>query len=389
MKLWNTGKCTTITEATVIDKEIEQEQRVVLVGIHSKRSHGCDFEGYMMELAALVEARGGVVAATLVQARERPDQRTYLGKGKISELLRLLEESDADLVVFDRELSPGQLQALEELLPVRIIDRTMLILEIFTTRAHSLEGKLQVELASLEYRLPRLAGQGQVLSRTGAGIGTRGLGEQKLELDRRYLKRRINDLKRQLAKVDKTRELHRKQRLRRGVKTISLVGYTNAGKSSIFNALCQKAHSSGKNQAEADQRLFQTLDTTTRKIKLPGGHEVLISDTVGFVQNLPPHLIAAFRSTLEEAVAADIILHIIDISNEAYFDKVEVVNQVLTELGARPEQVHMVFNKIDQAADHEWQQGAVPRISARTGQGVEELLLFIEQALWPKDGSLN
>lgn len=351
--------------------------------MRSTRRNGDDFDGYMKELAALVEAAGGVVAATLVQPRERPDHRTYIGKGKIAELVHLVEEIEADLVIFDRELSPGQLRSLDEELPVRVIDRTMLILDIFTTRAHSLEGKLQVELAALEYQLPRLVGKGQVLSRTGAGIGTRGLGEQKLELDRRYLRRRINDLKRQLAKVEKTRDLHRKQRLRRGLKTISLVGYTNAGKSSLFNALCQKAHSSGQKQADADQRLFQTLDTTTRKIKLSGEHEALISDTVGFVQDLPPHLIAAFRSTLEEAIAADVILHIIDVSDPAYFDKVEVVNQVLEQLGARPEQVFMVFNKVDKTPEVEW-QGAVPRISALTGQGIPELLSFIEAALWPK-----
>lgn len=342
-----------------------------------------DFDSYMKELAALAEAAGGMVTATLVQVRERPDHRTYIGKGKITELLYLVEESHADLVIFDRELSPGQLRSLEEQLPIKVIDRTMLILDIFTTRAHSLEGKLQVELAALEYQLPRLVGKGQLLSRTGAGIGTRGLGEQKLELDRRYLRRRINDIKRQLAKLENTRDLHRKQRLRRGLKTISLVGYTNAGKSSLFNALCQKAHSSGQNQAEADQRLFQTLDTTTRKIKFSGGHEALISDTVGFVQDLPPHLIAAFRSTLEEAIAANIILHVIDVSDEAYLDKVEVVNQVLEQLGASPEQVYMVFNKIDKTSDIDW-HGSVPRISALTGQGITELLSFVEAALWPE-----
>lgn len=333
----------------------------------------------------MVEAAGSQVVATLVQARERPDSRTFMGKGKLRELLHLVEELEPDLLVFDRELSPGQLRHLDELIPVQVIDRTMLILDIFSRRAHSLEGKLQVELAALQYQLPRLIGKGRVLSRTGAGIGTRGLGEQQLELDRRHIRRRINDLQRQLLKVEKTRDLHRQQRLRRGTKTVSLVGYTNAGKSSLFNMLCQKAHSSGQSQTEADERLFQTLDTTTRKIKLAAGHEILISDTVGFIQDLPPHLIAAFRSTLEEAVGADVILHIIDAADEAYFEKVDVVSRVLEELGADREQVYMVFNKIDKAPQIEPVNGGVPRISALTGQGIADLLVFLDQLLWPEE----
>jgi GTP-binding protein HflX len=361
-------------------------QRVILAGLRSRKD-GYNLAGYMKELKALVEAAGGRAVATLVQTRERPDSRTFFGKGKLQELLHLVEELEPDLLVFDRELSPGQLRHLDELIPVQVIDRTMLILDIFSSRAHSLEGKLQVELATLQYRLPRLIGKGQVLSRTGAGIGTRGLGEQQLELDRRHIRRRINDLQRQLAKVKKTRDLHRKQRLRQGLKTVSLVGYTNAGKSSLFNMLCQKAHSSGQDQAEADERLFHTLDTTIRKIKLAAGHEVLISDTVGFIQDLPHHLIAAFRSTLEEAVGADVILHIIDAADEAYFEKVEVVNQVLEELGADREQVYMVFNKIDKAPQLESVNGVVPRISALTGQGIADLLLFLDQLLWPQDAA--
>jgi len=372
-----------ILEATIINKVGEKAPRVILVGLRHSRRNGSDFEGFMRELEALVEAAGVTVVGTLVQSRDKPDQRSYIGRGKIAELVHLVEETGADMVVFDHELSPGQLRFLEEQVPARIIERTGLILDIFSSRAHSLEGKLQVELASLQYQLPRLMGQGRVLSRTGGGIGTRGLGEQQLELDRRQIRQRISDIKRQLAKVEKTRSLHRKQRQRRGLKTISLVGYTNAGKSSLFNMLCQKAHHSGQDQAEADQRLFQTLDTTTRRIRFADGREALLSDTVGFIQDLPPHLIAAFRSTLEEAVAADVILHVIDVSDEAYFEKVGVVNQVLEELGASREQIHMVFNKVDLLPGFKGGNGSVPYISALTGQGIPELLVFLEKVLWP------
>lgn len=359
-------------------------QRVILAALRS-RQDGYDLEDYLQEMAALVEAVGGQVVATLVQSRERPDKKRFFGKGKLEELLHLVEEIDPAYLVFDRELSPGQLAYLSKKIPVEIVDRNMLILGIFASRARSFEGKLQVELATLQYQLPRLVGKGQVLSRTGAGIGTRGLGEQQLELDRRQIRRRINDLGGRLAKAEKTRALHRKQRERQGLKTVSLVGYTNAGKSSLFNMLCQKAHSSGQEQAEADERLFQTLDTATRKIRLlQPAHEVLITDTVGFVQDLPHHLIAAFRSTLEEAALADVVLHIVDVADEAYLEKAEVVDQVLTELGARPEQVYLVFNKIDKVGQPELDNGSVLRVSALSGEGVDDLLLFLDRLLWPE-----
>lgn len=353
-----------------------------MAGINSRRDK-YDFESHMEELKALIEAASGRVVATMVQSRERPDRKGFFGKGKLEELLHLVEELEPDLIVFDRELSAGQLGHFGELFPVGVIDRTMLILDIFSRRARSLEGKLQVELATLQYQLPRLVGKGQVLSRTGAGIGTRGLGEQQLELDRRRIRQRISDLRRQLAKMEKTRGLHRKQRQRQGLKTVSLVGYTNAGKSSLFNALCQKAHSSGKDQAGADERLFHTLDTLTRKVKSAPEHEFLISDTVGFIQDLPHHLIAAFRSTLEEAALADVVLHIIDAADEAYFEKAEVVKQVLGDLGADPEQVHMIFNKIDKVPQFELANGPVLKISALTGHGIDDLLLFLDGLLWP------
>jgi len=229
-------------------------------------------------------------------------------------------------------------------------------------------------LATLEYRLPRLTGIGKELSRTGAGIGTRGAGEQKLETDRRVIRRQIKDIKKQLEKAEKTRNLHRKRRQRAGLPLVSLVGYTNSGKSSLFNALCKVGHSSRSEQVEANARLFQTLDTTIRKVQISPGKEILISDTVGFIQDLPPDLIAAFRSTLEEVLEADLLLHVIDISDSDYLDKIDVVDEVLEELGAEPERVLKVFNKIDLV------ESTVPmgvNVSARYGTGIRELLSII------------
>lgn len=328
---------------------------------------------YLEELQGLVEAAGGVVAAVIVQSRDRPHPATYIGKGKLEELNNLIAELEPDLLVFGNDLSPGQLRNLEDRFSVKIIDRTMLILDIFSQRARSREGKLQVELASLEYRLPRLTGKGRELSRTGGGIGTRGLGEQRLELDRRYIRRRIQDIKKLLAGVERNRQLQRKRRIRSGIKTVSLVGYTNAGKSSLFNALCQKAHNSGTGQVEADSRLFQTLDTTTRRISMKPGLEFLITDTVGFIQDLPPHLVAAFRSTLEEAVHADILLHVVDVSDPDYLEKMLVVEQVLESLGADKKDILVVFNKVDLLPDGAAAGGSF-KVSARTGQGVDRLI---------------
>jgi len=321
----------------------------------------------------LVETAGGRVIAVLAQARERVDSATCIGRGKLEELKHLAEELEPDLIIFNTELSPVQLRNLENSIEVRVIDRTMLILDIFARRARSREGILQVQLASLEYRLPRLTGMGRELSRTGGGIGTRGAGEQKLEMDRRVIRRRIKDIKQQLEKVERTRNLHRKQRQRRGLPLVSLVGYTNAGKSSLFNALCKIGHSSGNEQVEADDRLFQTLDTTIRKIRLDTGQEILISDTVGFIQNLPHNLVAAFRSTLEEALEADLLLHVIDISDPDYLEKVDTVDEVLQQLRADSERVLRVFNKIDliDASSCSFER---PCISARCGTGIRDLL---------------
>jgi GTP-binding protein HflX len=356
-------------------------EKAILVAVKTGTAKEAEFNSSMQELAGLAEAAGAKVVATLTQARDKPHAATYIGKGKLQELEHLLAEKEPELLIFDSELSPTQLRKLEDKLQIKIVDRTLLILDIFGQRARSREGLLQVELASLEYRLPRLTGIGKELSRLGAGIGTRGAGEQKLELDRRHIRNRIQEIKRQMEKLEKTRELHKKQRRRAGYPVISLVGYTNAGKSSLFNALCQVAHSSGQPQVEANRRLFQTLDTTTRKIKLDSHYEVLITDTVGFIQNLPHHLVAAFRSTLEEAVAADLLLHVVDLADPAYLDKIKVVEGVLEELGAEKERIMPVFNKVDLLEGISPIQAPPNYVSARTGQGIEELLGQIKNRL--------
>lgn len=358
---------------------LNNTEKVVLVGLNYRGSN-VPFQALMEELEGLTEAAGGKVIATLTQYQDRPHPATYIGKGKLEELTHLIEELEPDTVVFNGELSPVQIRNLEEKLEVKIIDRTMLILDIFRQRARSREGMLQVELATLEYRLPRLTGMGKKLSRLGGGIGTRGAGEQKLELDRRYIRKRIQEIKRQMQKVEKTRTLHRKQRQRAGFKTVSMVGYTNAGKSSLFNTICKMAHNSGNEQVDADNRLFQTLDTTTRKIKLPDGQEILITDTVGFIQDLPHSLIAAFHSTLEEAVQSDLLLHIVDISDSDYLEKIQVVEDVLEELGASKEKVLTVFNKIDLLTTNPESQ-EINYTSACTGEGISLLMKTIAAKL--------
>lgn len=360
----------------------EKPERAILVGVKARQNNKMDFESSMEELQGLAEAAGAEVAATMVQAKDRPSASTYIGKGKLEELNHLVEELEPELVIFDSELSPVQLRNLEEAIGVKVVDRTMLILDIFSQRARTREGHLQVELANLEYRLPRLTGRGAEMARLSGGIGTRaGAGEQKIELDRRRIRNRIRDIKSQMARVKQTRELHRKQRQRVGLKTVSLVGYTNAGKSSLFNALCRSAHRLGHQPVEADDRLFQTLDTTTRKISLPEGTEVLITDTVGFIQNLPHHLVAAFRSTLEEAVDADILLQVVDVAGDDSMEKEQVVERVLQDLGAQPDRIITVYNKTD-LLDYE----TVPDngrlfVSARTGMGIKELLSAVEEKL--------
>ncbi|WP_313798575.1 GTPase HflX [Cytobacillus sp.] len=314
-------------------------EKVILVGCQTNEDD--QRFGYSMEeLASLTETAKGNVLATVTQKRERIHPATYIGKGKVNELSALKEEMEADIIIFNDELSPSQVRNLSKGLDARIIDRTQLILDIFAGRARSKEGKLQVELAQLQYLLPRLTGQGTQLSRLGAGIGTRGPGETNLESDRRHIRNRINDIKMQLEVIVKHRDRYRERRKKNKAFQIALVGYTNAGKSTLFNRLTE-ADSLEENQ------LFATLDPMTRKVILPSGFLTLLTDTVGFIQDLPTTLIAAFRSTLEEVKEADLLLHLVDSSSPDYYQHEQTVNKLLEDLEIEKIPQIVVYNKKD------------------------------------------
>ncbi|WP_195891907.1 GTPase HflX [Neobacillus dielmonensis] len=317
----------------------ETKEKVILVGCQTD-DEDARFQYSMEELESLTDTAQGKTVATLVQKRERIHPATYIGKGKVEELQTLVEELEADIVIFNDELSPSQKRNLALGIEARIIDRTQLILDIFATRARSKEGKLQVELAQLQYLLPRLAGQGTALSRLGAGIGTRGPGETKLESDRRHIRRRIDDIKSQLSVIVQHRERYRERRKKNKTFQVAIVGYTNAGKSTLFNRLSE-ADSYEENQ------LFATLDPMTRKLILPSGFLALITDTVGFIQDLPTALIAAFRSTLEEVKEADLLLHVVDMSNPDYYQHEKTVQKLLEDLEVKDIPQITVYNKRD------------------------------------------
>lgn len=321
---------------------IEVAEPAILIGCQLSDQTDEQFAYSLDELAALTETAGGVVVESLSQKRERIHPATYIGKGKVEELSLMIEEHEAGVIIFNSELSPSQLRNLSEQLEAKVIDRTQLILDIFAQRAKSREGMLQVELAQMQYMLPRLAGQGTSLSRLGGGIGTRGPGETKLETDRRYIRNRITDLKKQLDHTVKHREQYRLRRKRNETLQVALVGYTNAGKSTIFNGLTQA-------DSYEEDKLFATLDPMTRQLKLPNGYNVLLTDTVGFIQDLPTTLVASFKSTLEEAKEADLILHVIDASHPDRERHEEIVLDLLKELNASHIPVLTVFNKMDQA----------------------------------------
>ena len=350
----------------------------MLVGIVTQKETQEMLDKSMDELERLLETAGGECVARLTQSKESPDVRTVIGSGKAAELAYLCATNDVTLVVFDCEMSPSQIRNLENILgdEVRVIDRSMLILDIFALHAVTGEGKLQVELAQLKYTAPRLMGRGVELSRLGGGIGTRGPGESKLETDRRHLQRRVHALEAQIAEMDKNRKTMRASRDKSGIPEVAIVGYTNAGKSTLLNRLTDAG-------ILAEDKLFATLDPTTRKFYLPCGEPVLLTDTVGFINKLPHHLVRAFRSTLEEACNADILMIIVDASDENFRDQLRVTEDLLCELGAADKPTLYVFNKCDkgmaetpavgrEAADN------VAFISALTGQGVDRMVSLLE-----------
>lgn len=326
-----------------------QTQRAILVGVQIGPR---DIEYYMKELEQLAEAAGLEVAGVMTQKAERVNPATYMGKGKLEELQEAVQTLEADVVVLNNELSGRQIRNLEDATGVKVIDRTILILDIFAARAVSREGKLQVELAQLQYRMPRLVGFGKALSRTGGGIGTRGPGEKKLETDRRHIARQIDEIRREIENVKATRQVQRSRRSKSGLPIVAIAGYTNAGKSTLMNALLKQSEKEDKDVFVKDM-LFATLDTSLRKIRIDADKEFILIDTVGFVSNLPHTLVNAFRSTLEEILYADLILHVVDASYEDCFFNMQVADRVLDEIGAEDIRKFYVFNKIDKVENYE------------------------------------
>ena len=353
----------------------EIEERVILVGV--QMNDGEDTEESLEELSELAKTAGAQTVGTIIQNREAVHPGTYIGKGKIEEVRSLVLATDANGVICDDELSPAQLNNLERELDCKVMDRTLLILDIFARRAVTSEGKIQVELAQLRYRSARLVGLRESLSRLGGGIGTRGPGEKKLETDRRLIRTRISALKEELKQVEKHRELIRGKRAKGNLKTAAIVGYTNAGKSTLLNVLTGA-------EVLSEDKLFATLDPTTRLLELSDGQQILLTDTVGFIRKLPHHLVEAFKSTLEEAKYADYIIHVVDSSNPQAEKQMHIVYETLRELGAVGKPVITLFNKQDKTeteqirdlkADH------TLKISAKTGEGLEEFKELLGELL--------
>lgn len=355
-------------------KEIQEKFVLVAVAVSDKE----DTEGSLNELKELASTAGAETVGMVVQSRESIHPGTYIGKGKIDEVRELVEETNATGVVCDDELSPAQLKNLEDALQTKVLDRTILILDIFAGRASTKEGKIQVELAQLRYRSTRLVGLRNSLSRLGGGIGTRGPGEKKLEVDRRLIRDRISILKQELENVKRTRETERQLRIRNRIPVISIVGYTNAGKSTLLNYLTNA-------DVLEEDKLFATLDPTTRNLTMESGQQILLTDTVGFIRKLPHHLIEAFRSTLEEAKYADIILHVVDSSSPDAYTQMHIVYKTLKDLGVQEKTIITAFNKQDRVEEDniikDFHSDYTIKISAKTGKGINELLKLIEKVL--------
>lgn len=362
------------------NKQKITESRTVLVTLCTDNARLAETEKSLAELERLVDTAGGVTVARLIQNKDTPDVRTVIGSGKVAELKEICKNNDVTLAVFDIDLSPSQIRNLEDELEVSVIDRSMLILDIFALHAVTGEGKLQVELAQLKYTAPRLMGKGAEMSRLGGGIGTRGPGESKLESDKRHMRRRITALENELEILDKNRRTMRASRDKSGIAKVAIVGYTNAGKSTLLNRLTDAG-------ILAEDKLFATLDPTTRKFELPGGESVLLTDTVGFIRNLPHHLVKAFKSTLDEAVYADVLMILVDASDEEYPTQLRVTQELLSDLGAAGKPTLYVFNKCDagmacppSAVINTGEEKHVC-ISAKSGEGVEELANLLETIL--------
>lgn len=354
----------------------DEQERVILVGISTYEND--DTKDSLDELEDLVKTAGAVTLTKIIQNRESIHPGTYVGKGKMEEIREAAEQLGATGVVCDDELSPAQLKNLEDVLDIKVMDRTLIILDIFADRATTREGKIQVELAQLKYRSARLIGLRSSLSRLGGGIGTRGPGEKKLEMDRRLIKDRISQLYRELDDVKSSRDVTRQQRSKGSLQVASIVGYTNAGKSTLLNTLTSAG-------VLEEDKLFATLDPTTRNLKLPGGQEVLLTDTVGFIRKLPHHLIEAFRSTLEEAKYADIIIHVVDCSNPQMEKQMHIVYETLDNLGVKDKTIITLFNKQDKLAEtpilRDFKADYIINTSFKSGQGLEEFATVLEQII--------
>ena len=354
----------------------QMEEKVILIGVSEQE--GDDAEDSLAELAELVKTAGAVVVGTLIQKRESIHPGTYVGTGKVDEIAQLLAATGATGIVCDDELSPAQMKNLESILATKVMDRTLIILDIFAARATTSEGKIQVELAQLKYRLSRLSGLGKSMSRLGGGIGTRGPGEKKLEMDRRLINDRIAQLNRELKEVVKHRDITRAKREKNDVPVVAIVGYTNAGKSTLLN------HLTDAEVLEAD-KLFATLDPTTRVLELDGHQQILLTDTVGFIRKLPHHLIEAFKSTLEEAKYADYIFHVVDASNPQMDKQMHIVYETLDRLGVRNKKIVTLFNKMDQRTDDEplqdFRADHILMISAARNEGLNEIKELLQEML--------